>query len=179
MEKEIWKDIPEYEGLYQASNLGRIRTCENKITHTKKHGDRVWKQRIMKYRGNNYQTGHRVSLWKNGKPKDYLVARLIGSVFLEESIHTKLTINHKDGNRFNNSIDNLEWITLADNIRHAFRTGLMPTKQIILENKLTGEKKKYMSLSSAGVAIGYNHSYFSYKLKKGKTENKLYRWELL
>ena len=68
--EEIWKDIPDYEGIYQASNLGQIRTTPNKITMTNLHGIRHWKTRILKGRGNYYQTGKRVSLWKNGKPKD-------------------------------------------------------------------------------------------------------------
>jgi hypothetical protein len=43
--EEIWKDIPNYEGLYQASNLGRIKTAKNKTTYTKRHGERKWKER--------------------------------------------------------------------------------------------------------------------------------------
>ena len=45
--KEMWKDIPNYEGIYQASTFGRIRTCEGKTTYTKRHGIRHWKQRIL------------------------------------------------------------------------------------------------------------------------------------
>ena len=79
--KEIWKDIPNYKG-YQASNLGRIRTY-NKITYTKLHGERHWKNRILKFKptakNNRIKQGggYRVSLWKNGKCKDFLVARII------------------------------------------------------------------------------------------------------
>lgn len=53
MEKEIWKDIPNYEGIYQASNLGRIRTAPNKTTSNKRYGKRVWAVRVLKGRGNN------------------------------------------------------------------------------------------------------------------------------
>ena len=69
--EEIWKDIPNYEGIYQASNLGRIKTAPNKITYTKRHGVRHWKSRILKGRGNNnYKTGSRVvclEKWENWK----------------------------------------------------------------------------------------------------------------
>nr|DAW95243.1 MAG TPA: NUMOD4 motif protein [Bacteriophage sp.] len=62
--EEIWKDIPDYEGIYQASNLGRIRTAPNKTTYTELRGVRHWKMRIMKGKGNNKHTGARVGLRK-------------------------------------------------------------------------------------------------------------------
>ena len=67
--EEIWKAIPNYEGIYEASSFGRIRTCEGKTTFTKRHGIRHWKQRILKPKGETYATGYRVSLWKNRKKK--------------------------------------------------------------------------------------------------------------
>lgn len=101
MENEIWKDIPNYPG-YQASNLGRIRTY-NKVTYTKMHGERHWKDRILKfkpYTTTNQRSkqgmGYRVSLWKNGKEKTLLVARLVATTFLENLIDTKMTVNHKN-----------------------------------------------------------------------------------
>ena len=128
---EVWKDIPNYEGIYQASSCGQIRTVDGKTTFTKRHGVRHWKSRILKGRGDNYQTGRRVNLWKDGKPKDFLVARLVALTFLGEP-PKGYTVNHKDGNRFNNSIDNLEWLSLADNIRHGFENSLYPQKSIRL-----------------------------------------------
>ena len=74
---EVWKDIPNYEGIYEVSNLGRIRTHKDKITYTKRHGKRKWKQRIMKFKGITPKTGYRISLWKDGKQKDLLVARML------------------------------------------------------------------------------------------------------
>ena len=125
---EIWKDIPGYEGIYQASNYGRIRTVEGKITYTKLHGKRAWKSRVLKGRGDNPKTGKRVSLWKDGVSKDYLVARLVALTFLGTPPEG-FTVNHKDGNRMNNRIDNLEWLSLGDNIRHGFDTGLYRKSQ--------------------------------------------------
>ena len=72
--EEIWRDIKGYQG-YQVSNLGRVRT-HNKVTFTKRHGERFWKDRILKfkpYTTTNQKSkqgmGYRVTLWKAGKPK--------------------------------------------------------------------------------------------------------------
>ena len=127
---EIWKDIPNYEGIYQASTFGNIRTVDNKVTYSAKHGERHWKSRILKGRGNNVITGKRVNLWKDKKGKDWLVARLIAMTFLGEP-KERMTVKHIDGNRMNNKIENLEWLSLADNIRHGFNTGLYKTQKPI------------------------------------------------
>ena len=99
---ENWKAIPGYEGLYEASTLGRIRTAEGKTTSSRRFFKRVWKQRILK--------GRAVSLWKDGKEKDWLVARLVAMTWIDGYCEG-MTVNHKDRNRFNNNIDNLEWLS--------------------------------------------------------------------
>lgn len=176
-ELEVWKDIPGFEGIYQASSFGRIRTCNGKTTFTKFHGIRKWKQRILRYKGENQQTGYRVTLWKNGKSKDYLVARLVALTFLGIS---DLTVNHIDGNRFNNKIENLEWCSLSENIRKGFETGLYKNqKKVLLINKKTGEKIVFRSLSQGDIFLKKNHSYLSDKIKRNKFEDKDYKWELL
>lgn len=182
--KEIWKPIPGYENDYEASNLGRIRTSINKITYTEKHGIRHWKQRILKYKSNNenaYKTGFRVDLWKNGKPKTYLVARLVASTFISNELsNKKLTVNHINGNRLDNRIENLEWLTLGDNIREGFKTGLYSSsKKIRVFIKQTNEEKEFMSLSQAGVHFKKNANYFANQIRKNKFENKFYKWEII
>lgn len=164
---EVWKDIPNYEGLYQASSMGRIRTCENKVTSNARYPKRVWKSRVMKGRGDRYATGKRVSLWKDGKPKDYLVARLVATTFLGEP-PKNYTVNHKDGNRLNNSIENLEWLSLEDNVRHAFATGLMHRvqKDIVLRDDTSGEVFEFASYAACSRFLGRNHGYVSGKVKK-------------
>ena len=161
--EEIWKDIPNYEGLYQASNLGRIKTAKNKTTYTKRHGERKWKERILKPKAcKNFNTcGYRVGLWKNGKHKDFLVARLVCTTWHENLIDTKMTVNHKDGNRLNNNIDNLEWLSLADNIRHGFENNLYKQDKTILISCETGEKFEFRSQSVAGEFLGRNSGYIN------------------
>ena len=176
--QEVWKDIPDYNG-YQVSNLGRIRTY-NKITYTEKHGKRHWKNRILKYKGKSYSPGYRVDLWKAGKPKTLLVARLVAFTFYEKDINdTTLTVNHIDGNRLNNNLKNLEIISLADNIRHAFNTGLMPCKQIKLTNKHNKETKICRSMTQASELMQYSKGYISAQLTKGIYENKNFKWEVI
>ena len=85
--EEIWKDIPNYNG-YQVSNLGRIRTY-NKITY-KKGIKRHWKNRILKYKSKSYNPGYRVDLWKDGKPKTLLVARLVAFTFFNKDINNTI-----------------------------------------------------------------------------------------
>lgn len=176
--EEIWKDIPNYKG-YQVSNKGRVRT-HNKTTHTQKHGERHWKDRILHYKGNSYKTGYRVDLWKNGKPNTKLVARLVAFTFYEKDINDRsLTVNHIDGNRLNNELNNLELISLVDNIRHAFNTGLMPSKKVKITYKNGGYVLFCRSMSEASQLINQNKGYISNQLKKGKTENKKFKWEVL
>jgi hypothetical protein len=163
--KEIWKDIPNYEGCYQASSFGRVRTCEGKITNTIRHGERHWKSRIMKGRGKQIG-GFRVSLWKDGIYKDWRVARLITMTFYGIP-KVDLTVNHKDGNRFNNRVENLEWMTLGDNIRHGFENGLYPQIKVILISEL-GEKLEFSSLAEGSRWLHKNVGYLSYCLKKGR-----------
>lgn len=164
---ETWKDIPGYEGLYQASSLGRIRTCENKVTSNALYSTRVWKSRIMRGRGDNYSTGKRVSLWKDGKSKDYLVARLVALTFLGDP-PKDYTVNHKDGNRLNNIVENLEWLSRGDNVRHAFATGLMRRVQkgITLKDCVSDAIYEFDSYSECCRFLGRNHDYVSQRIKK-------------
>ena len=166
MEEEVWKDIPDYEGLYEASSYGRIRTKEGKITFTKKHGVRHWKSRIMSGRGDNLKTGSRVALWKNGVCKEWIVARLVAITFLGRPTIEANTVNHINGNRLDNRIENLEWLSIGDNVRHAFDTGLMPYHKIRIYNNDCD--LKFRSMTIASEFIGRNHGYISSCLKKNK-----------
>ena len=165
--KELWKDIPGYEGIYQASTDGNIRTAEGKTTSNSRYSIRHWKPRILKGRGNNPTTGKRVSLWKDGKCKDLLVARLVAITFLGDPPEG-FTVNHKDGNRFNNAIDNLEWLSLADNIRHGFDTGLYSTQKNISVS-CDGNAHQFRSYAELDRFLNRAVGYTSCILNKGGT----------
>lgn len=164
---EKWKDIPGYEGIYEASTYGNIRTKEGKTTSNKRYGERCWKSRVLKGRGDNYSPGKRVSLWKDGKCKDWLVARLVAITFLG-SPPADFTVNHKDGNRLNNKIENLEWLSKADNIKHGFENGLYHSQIPITVSK-DGKLYNFRSLAQLGRFLGRSHGYASDRLKKDTT----------
>lgn len=163
---EHWKHIPGYEGLYEVSNYGQVRTVFNKTTSNARYKVRHWKQRTLKPKvdkGNSL----RVTLWKNGISKDYLVARLVCGTWHENLIDTDMTVNHIDGNRLNNNASNLEWLSRADNIKHGFENNLYSnvSDEIILINLETFEHQVYRSKNIASLAIGRNHAYISNCLK--------------
>lgn len=130
IENEFWKDIPNYEGLYKINTLGEVRSMERKIID--KGGKRqrtirggVKKQTLL---SNGY---YAVGLWKNNKQKLEFVHRLIAMAFIPNPENLP-EINHIDGNKTNNNIENLEWCTQFQNMKHAFETGLIPTKKKVL-----------------------------------------------
>lgn len=177
--EEIWRDIPNYEG-YQVSNLGRIRT-HNKVSYTEKHGERHWKNRILHFKGQNYKTGYRVDLWKDGKPKTLLVARLVAFTFYNEDINNhKLTVDHLNGNRLDNRLENLELVTIKENVKRAFENGLVHTqKHIKIIDKNKKKEYQFISMAKASKFIKKNVGYISNKTKKNIYENNNYKWELI
>ena len=130
MNKEIWKDIPEYEGLYQASNLGRIKSLkrEHFIPSLNK---KIWITNEKILRQGTGKDGYKyVVLTKNSNRKTYKVHKLVMKTFTNIQ-NKKRYINHIDGNKQNNVINNLEWCTNSENIKHAY------------DNKLIDITKKY------------------------------------
>lgn len=113
MINEIWKDIPGYEGIYQASNLGRIKVL-SRVIHVTRNGYRtgsysyIAPEKIMSLSIRTNYLG--VTLTKDGCNRNYIVHRLIAKTFLED-YSDKLEINHKDENKLNNCVCNLEMCT--------------------------------------------------------------------
>lgn len=164
-----WRDIPGYEGIYEASETGLIRTKEGKTTDSVRHGKRVWKQRVLKQKVCK-DNCCRVELYKDKKSKTWLVHRLVALAFIHET-EGKDYINHKDGNRLNNNVENLEWCDYEENNNHAFDNDLMTTnRKVILVNKETGEPLLFRSLAKGSEYLGMNHRYLSKALKDGRRE---------
>jgi hypothetical protein len=166
---EIWKEIKGYEGIYEVSNLGNVRTVVGKTTQSVRHGLRTWKQRNLKFKGHNPKTGNRVSLWKDKKIKDYLVCRLVAYTFYNQDYnnHSK-TVNHIDGNRFNNNLENLEIVTHKENNRHAFANNLMPTKEIFIKDLESNIVYHFSSIALANRYFNRNHYFIHNRIKTNR-----------
>lgn len=173
---EVWKQIPNYEVLYEVSNKGRVRSKKGKVTYTEMHGKRLWKSRVLKEKNPNGRDV-RVSLWKDGNERSFLVHRLVAKAFIPNP-ENKPCINHIDGNPRNNHVKNLEWATYEENQNHAFDNGLVGTNiRIALINKDSGKRKTFRSMSKASSYIGKNTGYISSVLNRGKTEIEGYEIE--
>lgn len=122
--KEIWKDIPNYEGMYQVSNLGRVKSFNY---------NRTGKEGVLKpkpHRDGYFQ----VMLYKGGRGKMNKIHRLVILAFLGQS---DLQVNHINGIKTDNRLENLEYCTGSENIRHAFNTGLKARGENHYKSKLT------------------------------------------
>lgn len=115
--QEIWKDIKDYEGLYQISNLGRVKSLP-KIR--KANHDYISKEKYLKFGGKRYNI---VVLYKNKKAKTFTVHKLVALHFIDNP-ENKSCVNHKDGNKLNNNVHNLEWCSISENTKHAYDNGL-------------------------------------------------------
>lgn len=107
--EETWKPIKGYEGLYEVSNKGNVKTLRK---------NKIMSQAVGVNNGYCY-----VGLYKNGKGKNVLVHRIVAIAFIDNPMGKK-TVNHIDGNKRNNTVENLEWATHSENHKHAFMTGL-------------------------------------------------------
>lgn len=165
---EIWKDIPGYENFYKVSNLGNIKSL-------KRPGA---KEKLLK--GEIDQDGYiRITLAKNGKTKKYKAHRLVMMAF-NNTNDSSLQINHIDGNKKNNKLENLEWCTASYNTRHSYINNLNKTKgfKTIIKNKITGQEKEYRSMRDASLNMGYNKGYLFKKINNNIYSNEKYEWRV-
>lgn len=130
---EVWKPIKNYEGLYEVSNFGRVKSMPRlKINHG---GKQLTKEKILK--GNDFNKGYlKVPLTDNNHVRKYfLIHRLVAEAFIiNDNPKEKTDVNHIDGNKKNNCVNNLEWCTRSYNLHHAYENGLRPTvKELCIE----------------------------------------------
>lgn len=119
MNEEIWKDIKGFEGIYQVSNLGRVRSLDRIVKIKSRWGcmtERFYKGRVLSP-GTDTKGYKFVNLKKDGQNSECRIHRLVALAFVPGNFEGAV-VNHKDENRENNIPDNLEWITFADNLNY-------------------------------------------------------------
>lgn len=126
-DSEEWRPVVGYEGLYEVSNLGRVKALERSV---KSHNQvcefyRTYPERLISMHrlDRNY---YQVFICKDGVSKGYLIHRLVAEAFIPNP-ENKPEVNHKDRNPANNCVSNLEWVTKLENIRDAINKGWDPT----------------------------------------------------
>ena len=174
--KEIWKNINGFIGKYQISNTGKVKSIDRIDANGRFRNGIELKQLIES------QGYYRVTLWHNRYEKeDIRVHYLVAKHFIPNS-ENKPTVNHKDGNKLNNNVSNLEWNTYSENNLHAYKIRLKkpamtgkfnelhhnskPIEQLDSNLKLV---KKYPSLMEAYRKTGINYKNISRAALNGKT----------
>jgi hypothetical protein len=121
--EEVWKAVPNYEGFYEVSNLGRFRSLDG---YRKCRAGKLAKKKGQIIKQGKYPNGYmQVHFKVNGIDKCFLSHRIVADVFvINDNPLEKTTVNHIDGDKTNNNAQNLEWLSMTDNHKHAFRIGL-------------------------------------------------------
>lgn len=151
--KEIYKDIIDYENTYQISNLGNVKSLKRIVNG--RNGKIKLKTKILKY---SLVRGYKaVNIWKNGKYKNVKIHRLVGLYFVENKDNKKC-INHINGIKTDNRVENLEWCTYSENLIHAYKNKLNKNEKIIMQFDLNNNLiNEFESLSQASTFINkYN-----------------------
>lgn len=178
MEQEIWKDVIDYEGLYQVSNLGRVKSLDMKLTYKRHNGNtfRTRKGKILSTA--KMRNGYlRVEMSKNANHKLNLVHRLVAQAFIPNPNNYE-QVNHKDGNKENNNVSNLEWCSCEDNMKHAWENKLYKGRKVaqykdgkliaIYDNVVKATRTlgyKNVGQNIGKVALGKRKSAYGYQWK--------------
>ena len=167
--REEWRDIPGYEGIYQVSNRGRVKSLErtswNGFLHCK-IGGRILKNSLMR---NGY---YRVTLSKDSGQQQFYIHRLVAEAFIPNPKSLNV-IDHIDANKLNNDVSNLRWVTQEENMRHAWEMGLIPdgSKNLIhginCRPVIRSDGKVYESIASASRDLGYKSTTMVLNVLKG------------
>src|SRR5699024_2369537 len=179
---EIWKPIKGYEDSYLVSTLGRIKSKPRLGTR-----GGILKELYSRWQYN------RVNLYKGGEMKSFFIHRLVAKEFLPNP-ENKPQVNHKDGNKLNNALSNLEWVTQSENQLHAYETGLQKvdvkkahevrheqTKRKVAKLDEQGNRiEVFDSIKSAAKSIGMNDGTHISAVARGKRERcGGFKWEYI
>ena len=175
--KEIWKDIKGYEGLYQVSNLGRVKSLDMILPYKRhnKETTRIRKGKILSPA--NMKNGYlRVEMSNKTKHRLNLVHRLVAIAFIPNPNNYK-EINHINCDKQDNSAENLEWCSSSYNKIHAFENKLYKSEKPILQIKNGIVIKEWKSASQVFRELGYSQQSIG-KVALGKRKSAYgYQWE--
>ena len=168
---EIWKDIKCYEGLYQISSYGRVKSLSRKLRYIQSNNGkelfRISKERILNLK--NVKGYNAITLCKNGINKQFRICRLVALNFIDNP-QNKTQVNHIDCNKKNDNVNNLEWVTPSENMKHAYENNLtkvfygsdnVGSKKV----KCTKTNKTFDTIKEASIYINLNSSTLSRKLR--------------
>jgi hypothetical protein len=177
--RETFKDIKGYEGVYQISNFGRVKSLRREFVNSRGQ-HRILEESFLKE--SPHKGGYvKVGLTVDGKTKTFNVHRLVASAFCEKKIGN-VEVNHIDGNKKNNHYSNLEWVTRSENTKHAFDNNLGNFKDRALNNlkkinnalkyhrvifKKKNEVIVFDSVSKASDYIGTHRDNITRAIRKG------------
>ncbi|MFG3613126.1 NUMOD4 domain-containing protein [Rummeliibacillus stabekisii] len=152
---EEWKTIKSYEGYYEVSNLGNIRSLARVVIG--KNGLRYHVDMKILKPGLTKAGYNTVSLHKNSSRKTFYIHKLVAEHFIP-NLHNKRVVNHLDGNKTNNQVSNLEWATYSENSRHALATGLFKPTSSNKNGKVQGENNYAARLTEEDVRFIRNNT---------------------
>lgn len=178
----LWKAVCGFEGYYEVSDHGNVRSVQRTIRD--KNGMerrlRSHPMKITRTRGRSGDGYYVVNLRKNGKSYVMCVHSIVATAFLPNPLNLP-TVNHKNGNKANNSVWNLEWASYADNNMHAIKTGLRhPRGTAVLQIDDDGEVlAQYKSVCAASRETGIGRSMISHCINGRVALAGGYTWQKL
>lgn len=171
---EEWKDIQGYEGLYQVSNLGSVKSL---VGWNVGKNDYEKREKILNPSKGEYE---RVVLFKNGKSKTFAIHVLVAKTFIPNP-ENKPQVNHKDENKYNNCVSNLEWCTHKENMNYGTkqdRESFIKTKYNVLQYDLNGNLiKEWFNLREIVLNTNYKKANIANCCNHRSKTAYGYRWE--
>lgn len=155
LDGEEWRDINGYEGLYQVSNFGRVKSFHRGTT-------KIIKPQI------NRKGYLNITMNKNGMQKTFRIHRLVAEMFILNT-DCKPQVNHRDGHKLNNHVNNLEWVTEVENVHHAFLSGLVSQGSTRNTAKLTHEQVQDILQNCVIGDLSFGLSAFARKFNVDRT----------
>lgn len=183
--KEIWESVKNYEGLYEVSNMGRVKSlsrsvkCHNGQTRT--FNEKILTLHQSKITDRHKNPTYHVELWKNNTREVFRIHRLVASTFISNP-ENKPQINHIDGDRKNNRVDNLEWCTNSENMLHSYATGLTKPRGCKAIKGTSKDQKvtlEFPSIEEASRAINGNPDAIRAALKGRSSSSCGYYWKYI